>query len=133
MGKASVKVKIDVRLDLKLGPDIIEHELNEAAARGVYLASEHVLTEAASRTPWRTGDLQRSGDPRERPGSIAVDEGQLKAALGYDIAYAARQHEELQWDHPIQGEPKWLEKTLRAEADTVHQIIGTQLERAMRG
>ncbi|MEQ4717915.1 hypothetical protein [Nonomuraea sp. B19D2] len=133
MGKANVRIKVDVRLDLHLGPDIIEHELNEAAARGVYLASEHVLTEAAPRTPWRTGDLQRSGDPRERPGSIAVDEGKLKAALGYDIVYAARQHEEITWEHPIQGEPKWLEKTLYAEAETVRAIIGTQIERALRG
>ncbi|MEU6783388.1 hypothetical protein ABZ912_29690 [Nonomuraea angiospora] len=133
MGKSNVRIKVDVRLDLHLGPDVIEHELNEAAARGVYLASEHVLTEAAPRTPWRTGDLQRSGDPRERPGSIAVDEGKLKAALGYDIVYAARQHEEITWEHPIQGEPKWLEKTLYAEAETVRAIIGTQIERALRG
>ncbi|SDL73192.1 hypothetical protein SAMN05421874_12825 [Nonomuraea maritima] len=133
MAKAGVKIDVDVRLDLKLGPDIIEHELNEAASRGLYLAAEHVLTEAGPRTPWREGHLEKSGDPRERPGAVAVDNGRLEAALGYDIAYAARQHEEMDWQHLIKGEPKWLERTLRAEASTVHKIIGTQLERALRG
>ncbi|WP_378786601.1 hypothetical protein ACFMQL_20550 [Nonomuraea fastidiosa] len=133
MAKASVTFDVDVRLDLKLGPDIIETELNEAASRGLYLAAEHVLTEAGPRTPWRTGDLERSGDPAERPGAVAVDSGKLRAALGYDIVYAARQHEELEWQHRIRGEPKWLEKTLHAEADTIHKIIGTQIERALRG
>jgi hypothetical protein len=125
-------IEVDVKLDLKINPEALVAETNHAAGRGLYLAAEHVLTEAAPRTPWQTGDLQRSGDPRERPGSVAVDEGKLEAALGYDIVYAKRQHEELGWDHPLQGEPKWLERTLRDEAENVKLIIAKQLRRALR-
>lgn len=125
-------IDIDVKLDLHIDPDALIAEVNQAAGRGLYLAAEHVLTTAAPRTPWESGDLQRSGDPKERPGSVAVDHGRLQAALGYDIPYAARQHEELDWNHPIMGEPKWLEKTLRDEADNVKAIVAKQIRRALR-
>lgn len=125
-------IEVDVDFDLKIDPEDLIGEVNRAAGLGLYLASEHVLTTAAPRTPWQSGDLQRSGDPKERPGSIAVDEGKLKAALGYDIVYAARQHEELEWQHPIQGEPKWLERTIRDEADNVRAVIAKQIRKALR-
>ncbi|TYB71450.1 hypothetical protein FXF51_02060 [Nonomuraea sp. PA05] len=121
-----------MRLDLHVTPEQLAGEIGRAAAKGLYLACEHVLTTASPRVPYQSGDLERSGDPTSRPGSIAVDNGKLEGMIGYDTPYAVAQHEELDWDHPLRGEPKWLELTLYEEMATVRRIVATQIRRALR-
>src|SRR5690606_4300914 len=112
--------------------DQLVAETERAVGRGLYKASEHVLTTAGPKVPFQSGDLERSGDPGKRPGSIAVDEGNLRAAIGYDMPYAVIQHESLDFNHPIRGEAKWLEKTLRQEAENVRLIVAKEIRKALR-
>jgi hypothetical protein len=124
---------MDVDLRMHINVDQLVAEAQQAASSGLYKASEHVLTSASPKVPWQSGDLERSGDPGQRPGAIAVDEGNLRAAIGYDMPYAAVQHESLDYRHPIRGEPKWLETTLREEAENVRLIVAKEIRKALRG
>ena len=58
------------------------------------------------------------------------DPESLTAAVSYDTAYAARQHEELTWHHRT-GQAKFLESALASERDTVARLIQAQILKAL--
>jgi hypothetical protein len=97
----------------------------EAAARGLGLAMEHLLTESRKQVPIEEGTLERSG-------VAVVDEQNLVGAVSYDTIYAVRQHEELGWRHDEGRKAKYLEDPHREEADTMLALIATQIRRALR-
>ena len=89
---------------------------------GLRLAAEAVLAESNSRAPVRDGALRASGST-----AVSGDE----AAIGYSIIYAARQHEEIGWNHPNGGQAKYLETAVTAKAGEVGQIIANAVKRGM--
>lgn len=93
------------------------------AEQGLFLAANHVLTEANRTVPWDQGPLERSG-------GTDVDRGSLQASIYYDTPYARRQHEEVTWNHPKKGRAKWLELTMQEQARTVNQILAQALRQA---
>lgn len=108
-------------LNLKL----VDQRGHAAAARGLALAMEHLLTESRKQVPIEEGTLERSG-------TAVVDEQNLVGAVSYDTPYAVRQHEELGWQHDEGRKAKYLEDPHREEADTMHAIIAAQIRRALR-
>ena len=96
-----------------------------AAARGLALAMEHLLTESRKQVPIEEATLERSG-------TAAVDEQNLIGAVSYDTVYAVRQHEELAWRHDAGRKAKYLEDPHREEADTMQAIVAAQIRRALR-
>lgn len=105
------------------GPPVDE-SMRAAAARGLHLAAEHVLTEANDRVPIEEGTLQRSG-------RASVDAEDLRAAVSYDTPYAVPVHEDMTARHDPGRAAKWLELTMAAEAETVRRIIANALREAM--
>jgi len=103
----------------------VQRELRAAAARGLVLAAEHVLTESLAVVPLDEGALQNSG-------TASVDAGDLTAAVSYDTPYAVRQHEELDYRHAPGRTAKYLERPLNAAHTEVRDIIAAQLRRALR-
>ncbi|MFI2033730.1 minor capsid protein [Streptomyces bottropensis] len=103
----------------------VGREIRAAAARGLLLAAEHVLTEAQAVVPLDEGTLQSTG-------TASVDEGSLTAAVSYDGPYAVRQHEELDYRHAPGRQAKYLEQPLNAARTEVAAIVAAQLRRAMR-
>lgn len=99
--------------------------IRDAAAHGLYLAAEHVLTESTAVVPLDEGPLQNSG-------TASVDEPSLTAAIAYDTPYSVRQHEELDYRHAPGRQAKYLEGPLNAAVGEVAAIIAAQLRRAMR-
>ena len=93
--------------------------INRGAAKGVQTAAEHVLGEAQARAPREEGTLRRSGVASSDPET-------LRGAVSFDTPYAVRQHEELGYAH-TEGEAKYLENALNAEADTVRTIIADSI------
>lgn len=112
-------------VEIHFNGDAAKDAIRAGVARGLLLAAEHVLTESQAVVPLDEGELQRSG-------TTAVDEGSLKAAIGYDSVYAARQHEELTWRHAPGRQAKFLEQPLNANRGPVARLIAAQIRRALR-
>lgn len=99
-------------------------DLRAAAAQGLFLAAEHVLSASKKIVPHREGTLADSG-------ATDVDEGSLTASISYDTPYAARQHEELDWRHDAGRQAKYLEQPLSTEAQAVVDIIGGEIRKVL--
>ncbi|MFJ6566222.1 hypothetical protein ACIQNU_02290 [Streptomyces sp. NPDC091292] len=103
----------------------VAREIHAAAARGLYLAAEHVLTQSQAVVPIDEAALQRSG-------TASVDPPSLTAAVSYDTPYAVRQHEELSYRHAPGRTAKYLERPLNASRTEVLALIAAQVRRALR-
>ncbi|MFD4788800.1 hypothetical protein ACFWN1_17405 [Streptomyces sp. NPDC058459] len=103
----------------------VGREIRAAAARGAFLAAEHVLSLANDRVPLDEGYLQSTG-------TASADESTLTGMVSFDGPYAVRQHEELTWRHAPGRTAKYLENSLNAAQPAVSQIIAAQLRRALR-
>lgn len=89
---------------------------------GLRMAAEAILNESNARAPVETGALVGSG-------STAVSGNE--AAVGYSIIYAARQHEEIGWNHPNGGQAKYLETAFNAKASEAMQLISQAIKGAI--
>lgn len=99
--------------------------LRAAAARGLFLGTEHVLQVSTDRVPIDEGFLQSTG-------TASVDEGSLTGMVSFDGPYAVRQHEELTWRHAPGREAKYLENSLNEERPVVFALVAAELRRALR-
>jgi di/tripeptidase len=93
--------------------------------KGLRMAAQHLLAEATALVPLDEGPLQNNG-------TVSVDESKGKAAVSYDLVYAARQHEELTWRHKPGRQAKYLEQPFHTEAETMRAIIAAQIRRSLR-
>ncbi|WP_282698225.1 hypothetical protein [Streptomyces sp. CC208A] len=100
-------------------------ELRTAAARGLFLGAEHVLSLSDEVVPLDEAALQRSG-------VASVDESSLTAMVSYDTPYAVVQHERMDFRHAPGRTAKYLERSLNAGRQTVRALIAAQLRRALR-
>lgn len=103
----------------------VERQLRQAAARGVFLAAEHVLSESQQVVPLDESPLMHSG-------TASVDEATLTGMVSYDTPYAVRQHEELTYRHAPGRTAKYLERPLNDARAEVAAIVAAQVRRAMR-
>ncbi len=115
----------------------------EGGLRGLVMAAEDLLGEAARRAPLDEGTLRASGAitlivNRQRfdgPGMMAAAIAAARAAtlgglpvtieaeVSFNTVYAARQHEETTWRHPRAGEAKYLERPLLERGDRYREVI----------
>ncbi|NKR32277.1 hypothetical protein GS504_15635 [Rhodococcus hoagii] len=103
------------------GPAVAAKQ-KQATAHGVTQATEALLAHARSRAPLREGDLRRN--------SKADTDGN-SGRVSFSSVYAARQHEEVGWHHPIDGEAKYLENAKNDFAAEFVQIVGNSLGGAL--
>ncbi|UDM00083.1 minor capsid protein [Streptomyces longhuiensis] len=103
----------------------VERAIREAAGRGLYLATEHVLGKSNDVVPLDEAELQRSG-------VASVDEGTLTGAISYDTPYAVVQHERMDFRHAPGRTAKYLENSLNGARGEVMDIIAAQVRRALR-
>ena len=99
-----------------------------AAAHGLYLWAEEVLTQATKVVPLAPsgGTLQRSGK------AFPPGPGELKAAVSYDTPYAVRQHEELDYHHAPGRTAKYLETPLNASKELGRVIVAREIKAALK-
>jgi hypothetical protein len=100
-------------------------QIREGAARGLYLAAEHVLSKSDEVVPLDEAELQRSG-------TASVDPPSLTAMVSYDTEYAVIQHERLDFRHAPGRTAKYLENSLNAARQDVAAIIAAEIRRSMR-
>lgn len=56
---------------------------------------------------------------------------ELNVEVSYNTVYAARQHEELDWHHPLGGQPKYLESVLLEDSARYPAVIAAEQRRAL--
>ncbi|MFK0124883.1 hypothetical protein ACIQSP_16400 [Streptomyces nigra] len=110
---------------LRFDGNLAARQLREGAARGVYLAAEHVLGLSNEVVPLDEAELQRSG-------VASVDPPSLTGMVSYDTEYAVVQHERLDYRHAPGRTAKYLESSLNAARTDVAAIIAAEVRRAMR-
>lgn len=96
------------------------------AARGLHLATEHVLGVARTRVPIEEGTLERSG-------TASVDEDTLTGAVSFDTPYAVRQHEDMDLKHDAGRQAKYLESALASERQTCRDLIARSIRNGLEG
>lgn len=94
-------------------------ELEEAAYDGMVEAGRETLRDARERAPKDTGKLRRSG---------RVVRDDLGVIVKFTAPHAHLQHENLDYQHPNGGEPKFLENAA-VEVDLAEIVARTIRER----
>lgn len=102
-----------------------EREMRAGAARGLFLAAEHVLGISNDVVPLDESELQRSG-------VASADESSLTGAISYDTSYAVIQHERLDFRHAPGRTAKYLENSLNGARGEVAAIIAAEVRRSLR-
>lgn len=102
----------------------VDERVRGAAARGLLLAAEAVLTEATDTVPIEEGTLQRSG-------RASVDPQNLRGLVSYDTPYAVRVHEDMTARHDPGRRAKWLEAAMAENTDMIRQIIADSIRGAL--
>lgn len=99
----------------------------KAAAAGALKAiGEDMLGEAQRRAPVEEGTLRASGDLE-----LDVAGPVMTATVSFNTVYAARQHEELDWQHPKGGQAKYLESVLLERAPRYAAILEAAMRKAL--
>jgi len=123
----------------------------QAGLKALRTGAEAILTEAIDDTPVDTGTLRRSGTTTvgKLPDSARVYEaakagadmakafpgeiGKEKAVyISFSTPYARRQHEELGYNHPRGGGPKYLETPFNCNKNKVLKYVDKQIKKALR-
>jgi hypothetical protein len=122
----------------------LSEDAAERVVRATNLCGEDLLGRSQRLAPIEEGTLRASaalalivgGHRFEGPGALvgAIHYARELARLGHAFTveaevsfneiYAARQHEELTWQHPKGGQAKYLETPHRARASAYGRIIG---------
>lgn len=82
--------------------------------------------EAARRAPIDEGTLRGAANVEVR----ALPDG-ATLEVSFALPYAARQHEELGWEHPKGGEAKYLEGPLLERAGRYERVLGLAVGRGI--
>ncbi len=104
--------------------DAIARSIERAAANAALAGAELLGDEAVQRTPIDTGTLRAS--------MKVTTDNRGQAAVSYNTPYAARQHEELGYQHPGGGEAKFLENAVNATAAQVRAVVAEEIRKAMK-
>lgn len=107
------------------GDEVLEL-IGEATAQGLREAAEELLKRSRDVVPIEEGTLKRSG-------VASVDEDELVSAVAYDTVYAARQHEELTWQHADGRTAKYLENTAIASRQELAELIAAPPRAVVHG
>lgn len=111
-----------VRLEMN-GPRI-RRRMRRALPDALQAGGEHILAESNKRVPHELGDLERSGECHVEDDT---------AVITYDLVYARRQHEELEWRHDPGRSAKYLELAAAEHSGEAYEIIAAKLAEAMGG
>jgi len=108
--------------------DELRRRLRAAVRDAVQRIGEDLLGEAQRRAPVEEGTLRASGE-------LELEDGpnRVTAVVSFNTVYAARQHEELDWDHPLGGQAKYLESVVHERAARYERILAAVVKRELEG
>ena len=95
----------------------------EAVQDGLVDCGVDLQSKSVQEAPVDTGDLRAN---------CAVAEEPLNVTVGYDLPYAMKQHEELDYNHPRGGKAKYLEDPFNENAERYVEHIRKKAGDAIR-
>lgn len=104
----------------------LERRMRRLTDRAVEIWAETILGDAVVEAPIREGTLRGSGHIEDvsTPTIIARE-------ISFNTPYAARQHEELTWKHPMGGKAKYLEDPLKAHAREGERLVSASIRKGL--
>jgi len=117
-------------VEAKLNKEI--ENIKGDTTEGIQDVALDLLRRSVKLAPVDTGDLRGSGsvDFGNRTIAEGTEDGGIQeksriqqpidnpmATIGFGVPYAARQHEELEYDHPRGGQAKYLEQPMKEQSD----------------
>lgn len=115
-------------------------KIKHGSVKGLANALLVVGKESQKKAPVETGDLRGSlevtiddtkiAEGQKGGGIRIVSEAPENGTVGtvsYNTPYAANQHEHVEYDHPLGGEAKFLEKVLNSEQDRILRLIADEV------
>lgn len=108
--------------------DIIARHVEDALQRELRREAEDIGGRAVRDAPIDEGTLRGSMEieMREIPGGA-------EAEISFNTPYSAKQHEEMDYEHPRGGGPKYLENNVKASARFHADRLASAMGRALRG
>lgn len=104
----------------------LSRRVQQAAIRGANRAAERLRGLAVAQAPLRDGPLR--GSAFVTPAT--PDANNIRAEVGFDTVYAARQHEETGWQHR-DGKAHYLSDPVRESASELGAIMAAEVRRAV--
>jgi len=123
----------------------------EAGLKALRTGGEKILTEAVKAAPVDTGTLRRSGTVtvgalpdfgrvyesaqagNDMGKAFPGETGKEKAVyVSFSTPYARRQHEELGYNHPLGGGPKYLETPFNRLKGKIKRMVELRVKKALR-
>jgi hypothetical protein len=102
--------------------------VKEAGVDALTAVEETIMSESFPEVPKKDGGLEGSAFAND-----VVIVGDIESIeFGYNIIYAVRQHEELDWVHPIKGKAKYLEDPANRVAPSIPGIFKEYLDPAIK-
>jgi len=115
-----IKGTKEVQKNLLLLKEVI---LPGATKKGLEAFANRVLRDSKSQVPLDRGDLQRATKTENIKNGVR---------FGYDVKYAARQHEELRWNHKNGRKAKYLEDPLKQNTRKMPKDVGIFIKRKLK-
>lgn len=97
-----------------------------AAVAAARVWADHVLGEAQRLAPLDEGTLRGSGQVTED-----VHAGGVDITISFSTPYAARQHEELDYQHPKGGQAKYLEEPFKRNLPRLAPVVSAAVAKAV--
>lgn len=111
----------------------LEHDVlarvRAAAEIAIDEKADQIHGQAVQLAPIETGRLRESA----RVDTTRNDEHYYEDTVSFNTPYAARQHEELTWEHPRGGQAKYLEAPLKSNMPTIEEHIAKRVKEAVEG
>lgn len=104
----------------------VEKAVQAAAMKALTAGAEAIIAAAIDEAPVETGTLRRSATVTPSPSNVRV-------YGSFNTPYARRQHEELEWRHPLGGKAKYLEDPFKRMADEVRRFVARFIKADMGG
>ena len=123
----------------------------EAGLKALRTGGERIITSAMNNVPIESGTLRRSAtttagglpdmmqvyeaakEGNEMKNAFPEPIGKEKAVyVSYNTPYARRQHEEMDYVHPLGGGPKYLENAFNLLKDKIVRMAERKIRKALR-
>jgi hypothetical protein len=113
-------------MTLKWYGDQINEQIRTAAEIALLEAADDLKQESSDEAPIESGDLR---------GNAGVDDSTLDSGyveVGYNLPYALRQHEDLNYSHPQGGKAKFLEDPFNRNVEKYKKHIANAVDEASK-
>lgn len=99
----------------------------QAAIRVIQICAADLQQKSTDQAPVDTGDLRSNCSVS--PIMMEADGPTIR--VGYDLPYARRQHEHVEYSHPLGGKAKYLEDPCKANTSRYRTAIGQAVKEAL--